>query len=222
MLHLSIHGLIVWIRHFTAMIRPLYLCFAEHMGLECESGRKKKACYQLRKETKLYHFLHFSTVKMSFYWKAFDRCTNPHCRQGTQRGTDHAFPIHFNSPFLWLFVGIEHNTKLAAKISCDSPDSFDHMMRNYWTEQQKSNDYIQKEETEKLHFGHRSMKAQQKCKKSKQARTSPEEQRLSGERTESALWTIFNFMGKVRIRVFCEDVTNLWLYYMRGHETGLG
>lgn len=201
----------VWIRHFTPMIRPLYLCFSEHTGLECESGRKKglQACYRLRKEAKLHHFiLHFSIVKMSSYWKAFGRCTSPHCQRGGQRGTGHAFPIHFNSLFLCLIVGLEHNTKLAAKISCDSPDSFDHMMRNYWTEQQKGSDYIQKGETEKLHFGHRSMKAQQKCKKSKQAWTSPE-QRLSGERTESALWTIFNFMGKVRLQVFCEDVTNL-------------
>ena len=78
-------------------------------------------------------------------------------------------PIPFNSLFLLAIVGIEHNTKLAAKISCNSPDFFDHMMRNYWAEQQKNNSYIQKEETEKLHFGHRSMKAQQKCKKSKQA-----------------------------------------------------
>jgi len=119
-----------------------------------------------------------------------------------QRGINHAFPTHFHSLFLWLIVGRESNTKLAAKISCDSPDSFDHMMRNYWAEQQKSNDYIQKEEAEKLYFGHRSVKAQQKYKKSKQARTSPEEQGLSGERTESALCTIFNYEGSVRIQVF--------------------
>ncbi|KAJ7398479.1 hypothetical protein BTVI_124502 [Pitangus sulphuratus] len=57
--------------------------------------------------------------------------------------------VDLKSLFLWLIDGIE----LASKISCDSPDSFGHMMRNYWTEQQKSNDYIQKEETERFHFG---------------------------------------------------------------------
>ncbi|KQK80019.1 hypothetical protein AAES_97956 [Amazona aestiva] len=57
------------------------------------------------------------------------------------------------SLFLWLIVGIEYNAELAAKVSCGSLDSFDHIVRNYWIEQQKSNDYMQKEEMEKLHFG---------------------------------------------------------------------
>ncbi|RMC00248.1 hypothetical protein DUI87_22853 [Hirundo rustica rustica] len=83
-------------------------------------------------------------------------------------------------------VRIKHNTKLAAKIFCDSPDCSGRVMRNYRTEQQKSNDYIQKKEAEKFCFGHRSLKAQHKCKKSSQAWTNPEEQRLSGGRTEIA------------------------------------
>lgn len=186
MLHLSIHNHIVWIRHFTPMIRPQYLCFSGHVGLECESGRKKRlqACYMLRKETKLHSLIfHFSAVKMRSHGEAFDRCTNPPERP---RGTDPPFPIHVQRLFLCLIVRIEHNTKLTGKISCDSPDCSGQVMRNYWTEQRKSNDYIQKEEAEKFCFGHRSMKAQHKYKKSSQAWTSPEEQRLSGERTEIA------------------------------------
>lgn len=75
------------------------------------------------------------------------RSTNP---QGRPRGTHPAFPIHVQRLFLCLIVGIENNTQLAAKISYDSPDCSGHVMRNYWTEQEKSNDYIEKKEAEKF------------------------------------------------------------------------
>lgn len=77
---------------------------------------------------------------------------------------------------------------------------------------------MQKEETEKLNFGHRSMKAQQTCKKNKQAQTSPKEQRtflydlifktqtyeredFSGERTECSANNSMPW-GKLEFRYF--------------------
>lgn len=146
------------------MVRPLHLCSSGHRGLQCESGRKKKlqACYRLRKETKLHPLIfHFFYCKNEVSPRG--RCTNP---QGRPRSTDPAFPIYVQRLFLCLIVGKEHNTKLEAKISCDSPDCPGHVMRNYWTEQQKSNCYIQRKEAEKFCFVHGSMKAQHKSKKS--------------------------------------------------------
>lgn len=151
--------------------------------------------------------LSFFYWKMRSHWEAFDRCTNP---QGRPRGTNPAFPIHVQRLFLCLIVGIKHNTKLAAKISCDSPDCSGHVMRNFWTEHQKSSDYIQKEEAEKFCFGHSSMKAQHKCKKSSQAWTSPEEQN-GQEKGLRLLSEQFSISGrKTEIQIFCEDVTKLW------------